>query len=197
MFGIFKKVAPMLVGMAIVLATSAFSEINAGGEIPWPLSVQHLMTVQNSKGLWKLGDGQQSKLYNVEMRADTSSGYDWIRVSELDPETYHVISWGEGYFSPAPGQNAQSSYSDISLDTQMQQDKRGRYLTMYANGDLSSHPYLIRMVEVETTLGNVLGLSIIEYVEKKYDHFLGTREMTDPLSCFESDDKGLTCYLNL
>ncbi len=198
MFGILRKVALLFAAIAVALSLSAFSYVQMGGEIPWPLSIQHAVTVQNSKGLWRLGDGQQSRLFNVEMRADSRSGFDWIRVSELHPESYEVISWGEGYFSPTAINHTESSYSNVNLETGIgKKDSRGRYITMYTNGDLTDHPYMIRLVEVETTLGNVLGLSILEYVEKSFDHLLGTRVMVEPLSCVEGDKDGLTCYLGL
>lgn len=197
MFGILRKATPILVAVAILLTTSAFSYVQFGGEIPWPLSTQHIVTVENSRGLWELGNGQTSRLFNVEMRRDSRSGFDWIRVSEMDPETYKVISWGEGFFSPSPINQTDSGFSNISLEHHSKKDSMGRYITMYGNGDLSGHPYLLRMVEVETTLGNVLGLSIIEYVDKKFEHLLGTRVMVDPLNCVESDKAGLKCYLSL
>ncbi len=196
MFGILRKSALLILAVVTTLSISAFSYVNFGGEIPWPLSVQHAVTVKNSKGLWRLGDGQQSRMFNVEMRKDSRSGFDWIRVSEMNPETYEVISWGEGYFSPENISSVDSSYSNVNLDSGGKTDQHGRYLTLYPNGDLNSHPFLIRMVEVETTLGNVLGLSIIEYVEKKYVHLLGTRVLKEPLGCFQAENEGLNCYMN-
>lgn len=197
MFGILRKSAALFLTAAIVFTTAAFSFVNFGGEIPWPLSAQHIVTVQNSRGLWRLGDGKEHRIFNVEMRTDTSSGYDWIRVSEFDPKTYEVISWGEGYFSPNPGGQTQSSYTDVSLDTESKKDRTGRYITMYANGDLNSHPYIIRMVEVETNIGNVLGLSFIDPGYKNFEHLLGTRVMVDPFGCYETEKNGLACYLSL
>ena len=206
MIGFVRRVAPLTIFCAVALAISAFSYNDVkqfGGEIPWPLSVQEVVTVKNSKGLWQLEDKNNTRLFNVEMKDDDRSGWDWIRVSEIDPKTYDVISWGEGFFSPnqklPPIPN--SSFSQINLDIlNGKKDSHGRYLSMFPNGDTTKHPYMLRMVEVKTTLGNVLGLSVIEYVEKNYEHMLGTRIMKKPLSCFESEKKQneeLTCYLDL
>ena len=198
MFGFMKKVAPILFVLAVALTNSAFSNINFGGEIPWPLSIQHAVTVQNSKGLWRLKSGQDTRVFNVEMRKDSRSGFDWIRVSEFNPETYEVISWGEGFFSPnKPVTQPESSFSNVGIETSAGKvDSLGRYIHMFANGDLNSHPYLLRMVEVETQLGNVLGISVIDYTGKKYKHMLGTRVFKEPFGCFETkDDKEeLKCY---
>ena len=198
MFKVLRKVAPMFFVLAVALTNSAFSNISFGGEIPWPLSIQHAVTVKNTKGLWKMKSGKDTRLFNVEMRKDSRSGFDWIRVSELNPETYKVLSWGEGFFTPGEKEaTIQSSFSSVGLETNGKVDTRGKYLHMFTNGDLESQPYLIRMVEVETTLGNVLGLSVIDYSDNDYDHMLGTRIMKKPLGCFESDDDNLTCYLSI
>ena len=73
----------------------------------------------------------------------------------------------------------------------------GRYLYMYPNGDLSAKPYLLRMVEVETSIGRVLGLSVINYVEKSSKHYLGTRLLKEPLDCHATlgEFDSLECYL--
>jgi hypothetical protein len=198
MFSICKKLVSVGLIAAVTLIVAAFTIVEFGGEIPWPLSVQHPVTVEHSKGLWKLGDGQSSRLFNVEMRTDSQSGFVWIRVAEMDPESMQVYAWGDGYFSPSHTSDIDSSYSNIHFDKPGQnQDKMGRYVTMFPNGDTQARPYVLRMVEVETTLGNVLGLSILDYKKMDYDHFLGTRVMDEPMSCDESRKKGLTCYLSL
>lgn len=184
--------------LAFCLNASAYSIVQYGGEIPWPLSVQHVVTVSNSQGLWKLQNKSMSKVFNVEMRTE-ENGLDWIRVSELHPKTYEVISWGEGYFNlKVDTASGQSSFSNILVDTnESLNDRYGRYISMYPNGDLYAHPYMIRIVEVESTLGNVLGLSIINYVEMSYEHLLGARIMKDPLACHQNreNEDNLTCFM--
>ncbi len=177
--------------------SSAFAYINFGGEIPWPLSSQHVVTMTNSRGLWKLDNKTSSMVFNVEI-VSRDNGYDWIRVSELDPKSYRVISWGEGFFRTSDNEASdQSSFSDIYLDKETPQDRHGRYIYMFPNGDLSQPPYLIRLVEVETPLGYVLGLSIINLVEKDYEHYLGVRLHTQPLNCVEHEknEENLNCFL--
>lgn len=169
-----------------------------GGEIPWPLSNQHVVTVKNSKGLWSMGQKGKKKIFNVEMITNQRSGTDWIRVSELDPKTYEVISWGEGFFTETEYSSieSRSSFWDVTVGKD-EVDRHGRYLNMFPNGSLEEHPYLLRVVEVETAVGNVLGLSVLHYVEKQYDHFLGQRIMKEPLSCQMQEDEAeeMSCFI--
>ena len=181
------------------LTAKPWTDPFAGGEIPWPLSVQHMITVKNSRGLWKLEDNLGERMFNVEMSTDGRSGFDWIRVSELDPKSYVVKSWGEGFFSSGSKKGSDSSYSNITLGPSLgQKDPHGRYLTMFPNGDVTKKPFIIRMVEVDTSLGVVLGLSVITGFPQELEHMLGSRVMEDPLSCAKSNKtEKLTCYLDL
>lgn len=205
MIPIFRRVAPLFVFLTIALTNSAFSNIldgtQFGGEIPWPLSVQHVVTVENSKGLWKLSNKKQTRLFNVEMAKDSRSGFDWIRVAEMDPKTYKVLSWGEGFFTPSklPG-TPESSFSNILLGWGQKiggKDKLGRYISMFPNGDLDEKPYLLRMVEVESSLGTGLGLSFMDLTSKKFDHMLGSRVQDEPFSCINNDKTDqLECFFD-
>jgi len=168
-----------------------------GGEVPWPLSNQKVVSVDNTRGLWKLRSGSFEKVFNVEMISH-KNGMDWIRVSELDPKSFQVISWGEGFFRQVSASNSQSSYSSISLgDLVGSADRLGRYIYMFPNGDIKEHSYLIRLVEVETSVGQVLGISVIRFMDQNYEHLLGQRLLKKPLSCQQDkrlpDD--LSCYI--
>lgn len=185
--------------VSVSFVAHGFSPLNFGGEIPWPLSNQRMITVDKSSGLWELENIFTRKLYNVEM-IESEDGFDWIRIANIDPETYEVISWGEGTFInctlQADGdgcrqQNGASSFSNILLDSQVkdQNDQFGRYIHMYPNGDLTLSPYLVRLVEVKTGLGNVLGVSVVDYVGKSFEHLLGSRLLSTPLSCVVANEK--------
>lgn len=180
----------------VLISNFAQAFYNFGGEVPWPLANQHVVTVQNSRGLWKLGNKTSQMLFNVEI-VSRENGYDWIRVSELHPTSYRVLSWGEGFFRAQSDSDEGSSFSDIHLEKGKIQDRYGRYIYMFPNGDLAQHPYVIRLVEVETTLGTVLGLSIISLVDKEYEHYLGTRIHAQPMKCEEAEEKteNLSCFL--
>lgn len=199
MFDLLKKVIPVLLVGLFTLIQPAWADNDRGGEIPWPLSVQHVVTVENSQGLWRLENGTSTRLFNVEMKKDVSSGYIWIRVSELGPKTYTVLAWGEGYFTPAKTSISapKSSFSNINLEAgDYSKDSLGRYITMYSNDEDNDSTYMLRMVEVETSLGNVLGLSILGW-NKHLNHMLGTRVMINPLDCFETKATNtLQCYLD-
>lgn len=188
----------LLVPLFTILFSQESFGFTFGGEIPWPLSNQHVVTVSNSRGLWQLENKSMSKLFNVEMKAHVS-GYNWIRISELDPKTYEVISWGEGFFDlDIDTSDSQSSFSNILVESDEQvNDRFGRYITMYPNGDLHAHPYLIRIVEVETSIGNVLGMSVLDYRNYNFTHLLGKRVLLDPLSCREDIKRAdnLKCFL--
>jgi hypothetical protein len=170
-----------------------------GGEVPWPLSSQKVVTVENARGLWRLEMKGYTKLFNVEMISH-SNGLDWIRVSELDSESYKVISWGEGFFRQGGSASQQSSYSNIQLgDFLGPADRIGRYIYMFPNGDIKEQPYLIRLVEVETSIGHVLGLSVIRFIDMEFEHMLGRRVLATPLPCYRYKDiyhDDLECHLN-
>jgi hypothetical protein len=180
-----------------------YKTVEAGGEIPWPLSNQRVITMNNSKGLWRLENSLDTKLFNVEIMG--GEGSDWVRVAELHPRSLEVLSWGEGYFSNCKADTIDSdcknlktlnSFSNIFLGpVEKNDDHLGRYLDMFPNGDLDSNSYLLRLVEVKTSVGNVLGLSIINFEEKKYEHFLGTRLLANPMRCkkIEGVVNDLTC----
>ena len=179
-----------------LMAELGFGTGTFGGEVPWPLSNQKVVSVDNTRGLWKLRAGSYEKVFNVEMISHTN-GIDWIRVSELDPKSFKVISWGEGFFRRVSTASSQSSYSSISLgDFVGPADRLGRYIYMFPNGDIKEHPYLVRLVEVETSVGNVLGISLIRFMDQDFEHLLGRRLLKKPLSCHnearEPDD--LACY---
>ena len=186
--------------LIFTVIASASGYISLGGEIPWPLSNQSVVTVANSQGLWKLENKDISRLFNVEMTRDKEGESDWIRVSELNPKTYQVISWGEGLFKLGPKPlKSQSSFWNLAVEgVGDEKDRYGRYLTMFPNGDISQPPYLLRMVEVKTALGRVLGLSVIDTNKKSLEHFLGTRILSLPLDCIQVANKvELNCYLDL
>lgn len=72
-----------------------------------------VVSVKNTRGVWKLLENKEkTRIFNFEMREDTRSGFDWIRVSEMDPKTlFKVIAWGEGFYSPMKQpQNSDSSF---------------------------------------------------------------------------------------
>ena len=196
-FGI-RKILPFLFLVSLAGFTYNGIPLKAGGEVPWPLSNQEVISVDRSKGLWKLSNQEDEKIFNVEMVADPRSGFDWVRVSELDPKSWEVVSWGEGFFSQNPNTlNGQSSYFDVTLNAPIN-DKLGRYLTMFPNGDLNQDSYLLRLVEVKTSVGNVLGLSVISYSTMDSEHFLGTRMLKAPLACNEDPKAGqsLVCHID-
>ena len=98
MFLRLRNLVPFLCFFLFLTAYKVGDDVATGGEIPWPYSTQRVVTVKNSRGLWELGNGKNLKLFNVEMKHDSRSGFDWIRVSRLDTKTYEVVSWGEGYY---------------------------------------------------------------------------------------------------
>lgn len=203
MFGLLKKVAPLFFVVAVAMTNSAFSIgglPQSGGEIPWPLSIQHVVTVENSQGLWRLHGKEGDRLFNVEITSDSQSNFDWIRVAELNPNTYAVMSWGEGFFTPGKtSANPESSYSKIVLGKGVGgNDKHGRYITMGSNGFHVGESYLLRMVEVDSAIGKVLGLTIISFNNSKMENLLGTREMNEPMDCSEDiKTEKLKCFFNL
>lgn len=181
-----------------LMADFAIGTGTFGGEVPWPLSNQKVVSADNTRGLWKLRAGSYEKVFNVEMISH-KNGTDWIRVSELDPKSFQVISWGEGFFRQMSASNSQSSYSSISLgDFVGPADRLGRYIYMFPNGDIKERPYLVRLVEVETSVGNVLGISVIRFMDQDFEHLLGRRLMKNPLACQQDkrlpDD--LSCYFD-
>lgn len=202
--------AVRFVFLSVVLccATQAWAKpiYQFGGEIPWPLSNQRMVTVDHSAGLWRLENREAEKFFNLEMNQG-EDGFDWIRISHLDTKTLKVISWGEGTFLRCEADSeletcrskktGGSSFSNILLDSQNkdQNDQFGRYIHMYPNGDFTRRPYLVRLVEVKTSLGNVLGVSVVNYVEKDFEHLLGVRVLGEPLACNLAGhwNKSLTC----
>lgn len=193
-----KKLVPLAFCVLFLSGYTVGNGVQAGGEIPWPLSNQRVVTVKNSQGLWELGIGKKRQLFNLEMKHDSRSGYDWVRVAKINQKTFKVTSWGEAFFrrGPVKVQNGYSSFFSVGLNP-AGPDKHGRYLNMYPNGDLDSQPYVLRMVEVQTSIGRVLGLSVINYVEQNTDHYLGTRLLEEPLYCGETyyGSDSLECYI--
>lgn len=185
--------ASVLVSLLLFTQIAFAKPLQAGGEIPWPLSNQHVVTVNHGTGLWSLDSYDSSMYFNVEIQTN-EKGYDWIRVAELNKETFEVISWGEGFFSNELKEVA-SGYTNFSVNPQ--KDAYGRYLHMFPKGDLKKNPYVLRLVEVETPIGFLLGLSIIHVVEGDYEHFLGQRVLKNPLKCKEGkvDTDNLTCEI--
>jgi hypothetical protein len=180
---------------------SAFSYVppHFGGEIPWPLSRQRIVTVENSQGLWRLKDqSNRARLFNVEMVHQSDEHRDWIRVSELNPETYEVLTWGEGFFADFSKGEKDSSFFDVTLDSAFpKNDPHGRYLSMFKNGDINNTPFVVRLVEVKTTIGHVLGLSIFSKASIEGDHMLGTRVSKRPMLCGDGNkDDVLTCFFD-
>ncbi len=195
-----------IVFVCLLLVLSGFTfpgkVIQFGGEIPWPLSNQRPVSESSSKGLWDLESYGTRKMFNVEIVSE-KSGYDWIRVAEIDPHTYEVLSWGEGIFRQVENVivkgKKQSSFFDLNTKPGSEkEDTYGRYITMFPNGDFTKQPYVIRLVEVKTSLGHVLGLSIIHYIEQTYEHLLGRRVLGTPLECDNTDlkEERLSCFLD-
>lgn len=151
-----------------------------GGEVPWPLSKQQIITVQNSQGVWQLESGQRFRLFNVEILSQ-QTGEDWIRVAELD-DMNQVVAWGDGFFA-----NGKKSLGGIWTSTGVK-DGLGRYLYMYPNGDLEKRPFQVRLVEVKTPAGHVLGVSVIDTILNKAEHMLGQRLASQPLKCSKRPD---------
>lgn len=190
------RLKTLLFSVVLLVSSLTFASPlpQAGGEIPWPLSNQHVVTVNHGQGLWNLNSNTDSIYFNVEVVAK-DNGYDWIRVAELDKVTFEVLSWGEGFFSKNKKKTC-STYSNIGVSQSM--DAPGRYIYMFPSGDLKNHPYLIRIVEVETPVGFMLGVSIINMIEKEYEHFLGSLVLKHPLACQEENSsKGeLVCHIS-
>lgn len=171
-------------------------QIALGGEVPWPLSNQRPVTAENAAGLWRLDVDEYSMLFNVEM-ISYGQGVDWIRVSELDKNTLEVITWGEGFFKSTEIGSTESSYSSILLgDSMGASDRIGRYIYMFPNGDIQQRPYLVRLVEVETSVGSVLGMSVIKFSDSTLKHMLARRVLAKPLPCHQhpSLKESLRCY---
>lgn len=199
-----KKLFLSFVVVFVALQVGAGSYVMLGGEIPWPLADQRVVTVDNSKGLWKLRSDKSVKYFNVEMLTRTS-GRQWIRVSHLDPMTFEVLSWGVGVFESCSESNTvgcsearlRSSFSDIFLGSvEAQPEDLGRYITMLPNANLKDFTYLVRLVEIETSMGRFLGLSTLK--SKRDEHFLGTRVLEEPLRCVEDSNQvnHLSCFLD-
>ena len=151
----------------------------AGGEIPWPLSRQHEMTVQNSQGLWLAWTPSGRRYYNVEI-VDGIFGATWMRVSEIDAESQEVISMGENFFFGG------SSKCKESKD-------RGRYLTMFSNGD-EKKPHKLRLVELDFEWGSYLGISIYpDVIDDEGDHRVGHRTRRKPVSCEWENTSHFSC----
>ena len=189
---------PLFVVLFLVGFTYPGQNVQFGGEIPWPLSNQRAVSASTSQGLWDLKAHDTRKLYNVEIVTDEESGYDWIRVAEIDAENYQVISWGEGIFrtNAYSYRKIQSSFFDVTTQPGKQKDVHGRYITMFPNGDINEPPYLLRLVEVQTSVGHVLGLSVIHYIEYRYEHMLGKRILEKPLRCNERGREQLACFID-
>lgn len=177
-----------------------------GGEIPWPLAHQYEITPENSRGLWQLEQKSGLKYYNVEI-LDQVQGTTFIRVSELDPETFKVIFWGEGFFKSKAKkdkhQNATIDYWSGYLDVDKINGSMdvGHYLYMYPNGDITERAHMIRLVEVRAHQGVSLGLSIYPFIGAgpaiEKEHVLGARMQEKPLDCRIDDDLPVDVIENL
>lgn len=169
---------------ALAFPKPATKPIISGGEIPWPLAHQYEITAENSGGLWLLEQKSGTRYYNVEI-LDQFEGMTFLRVSELDPNTFEVISWGEGFFKHEKPTTISVDYWSLYLDTNKKiKTDVGRYLYMYPSGDIGERPYMIRLVEVRTTINISLGLSIYPFGStENNEHILGSRLQTKPLHC--------------
>jgi hypothetical protein len=192
------RAIPVLLVVLLTGFTYPGGNVQFGGEIPWPLSNQRAVSESTSQGLWDLQSHDTRKLFNVEIVTDHESGYDWIRVAEIDPENYTVMSWGEGIFRSGAFTRTQwqSSFFDVTTQPGAKSDKYGRYITMFPNGDINEPPYLLRLVEVKTAVGHVLGLSVIHYIDYRYDHMLGQKILDQPLRCDERAGEQLSCFID-
>ena len=191
--------------VALVLFFVSFSAmaepIITGGEVPWPLAHQYRITAENSRGLWKLEQQQGMKYYNVEI-LDQVEGTTFVRVSELDPKTLKVVSWGEGFFKASQQKTTISTdyWADYFIGGAHGIADVGRYLYMYPNGDITEAPYMLRLVEVRTSLNISLGISIYPLASAlNKEHVLGSRLQEDPLNCRFNDpgttlQDRLTCH---
>ena len=163
--------------LLIVLTLFAFQSY-AGNEIPWPYSAQQPMTEENSKGLWWVPTYEGSVLYNVEV-FDNENGESWMRVTEMDPWTYEVLSSGEGTYCNKDEEDGGRS---------------GRYVYMFPHAkhpELSSYP--LHLAEVATEWGVALGTSIYKDNQNP-EHALGYKEREEPLNCdYPSHSSDLVC----
>ncbi|MCJ8278126.1 MAG: hypothetical protein MJK18_14895 [Bdellovibrionales bacterium] len=181
----------VIVGMTLCFSLAA-QGFTFGGEIPWPIDSQFTVTAENSRGLWMLKHNGVQRLYNVEI-LDEVEGMTFIRVTEMDYETFQVISWGEGFFRTTTkkkiiGTGFWTDYLDVT--TPAVKDV-GRYLHMYPNGDILEKPYMLRLVEVRTQIGVALGLSMYPLAGgtvSQYEHSLGSRLQKQPLHCEIDED---------
>lgn len=158
-----------------------------GDEIPWPFSEQFEISKEHSEGLWMIKhlDGSESYL-NLEMVETQDHHVSWMRVSELDVDTLEVISWGEGYFC-----NSSTTQAIVFENSIPIQDEIGKYVYMFQNGNFNIAPYLLRLVEVNSGTGPVLGVSTY-FASKEVEptHVLGLRVLKKPFECKLESNEG-------
>ncbi|MCB0379498.1 MAG: hypothetical protein KDD33_13480 [Bdellovibrionales bacterium] len=167
--------------------------VNYGGEIPWPFLDQTRINKASSEGLWKITTlDKKEHLLNVEMLENEDKELTWLRVSELDLETYEVISWGEGFYQK--GGNSVSTEDGIPLP--LAKDKVGQYIYLFSSSDYLQDPILLRLVQVKLKIGDALGVSIYPVRRgETAEHMLGVRMLETPLSCTPNQDLNATADL--
>lgn len=175
-----KKIS-ILIATLLITLPFAFANngegVQTGTEVPWPYTAQQPVTEKNSKGLWWANTSEGAVLYNVEI-FDTSKGHSWMRVTELDPWTYEIRTYGEGFYCQKEESN---------------EGKDGRYVYMSTHADKDMAPYPLRVVEVDMGWGVLLGLSIYHSIDNP-DHILAYRQDEEPLDCYyPSNSMDLVC----
>lgn len=169
--GIEMKKLVVRVVAVLMMASSAFAGGNqgviTGSEIPWPYSAQQPITEENSKGLWWANTENGPILYNVEI-FDNNQGHSWMRVTEMDPWTYEIQTYGEGFFCK---------------DEEPNEGKDGRFVFMFTHAKQEREPYPLHIAEVDMGWGVLLGLSIYQEIDNP-DHILGYRQRKEPLDCY-------------
>ena len=194
-----KSLFSLVLLVILLLPQSLLADYSSkAGEIPWPLAKQDIVTQKNTAGVWIIGDGLSQRIFNIEMRELGDGDYIWMRVAELMPDTLNMIAWGEIITSAKDSKVSGKAYGLPDWLEIVEDDGLGTYVIIAPNSvKTMGNPTLLRMVEVQTALGTVLGLSIMQLRGGEQKHFLGTRYSKKPLSCFrsESDTSRLSCYL--
>ena len=121
----------------------------AGGEIPWPLDIQHQLSESSSQGMWFVNVEDESYLYNVEILRSTENLI-FVRVSILEFQTKAVVSQGEAFIW---NRKDSRDYADP------QGADPGAYLFMKPI-DSKAKGFFIRAVELKTGLNTTLGLTV-------------------------------------